>query len=64
MTVPYYVNEPQSDIRAIKSWMEQWQALVRTVFNPGELPHRNHSREEQFSRIALVANPANGRATS
>ena len=51
MTVPYYVNEHTSEIRAIKSgWMvEQWQALLRAVSKPGEMPHRN------LSRIALVA---------
>ena len=43
MTVPHYVNEHQSDIRAIKSGMEQRQALVRSVSKPGEMPHRNLS---------------------
>ena len=59
MTVPYYVNEHQSDIRAIKSgWyaMENNGKLSSGPFSkPGEMPHRNHSGEEQFSRIALVA---------
>ena len=58
MTIPYYVNEHTSEIRAIKSGGrdgEQWQALVRSVSKPGEMPHRNHSGEEQFSSIALVA---------
>ena len=58
MTIPYYVNEHTSEIRAIKpGWYghgEQRQALVRAVFKPGEMHHRNHSGEEQFSSIALV----------
>ena len=53
MTVPYYVNEHQSDIRAIKpGWygMENnGKSLVRAVFKPGEVPHR------YLSRVALVA---------
>ena len=49
MTVPYYVNEHTSEIRAIKSGWSKWQALLRSVSKPGEMPHRN------LSRIALVA---------
>ena len=58
MTIPYYVNEHTSDIRAIKpGWYgggEQRQALVRSVSKPGEMPHRDHSGERQFSSIAVV----------
>jgi len=42
---------------------EQRQALVRTVSKPGEMPHRNHSAEEQFSSIALAADPHKGLIT-
>ena len=61
MTIPHYVNEHQSDIRAIKTgWygMENNGKLsLRAVFKPGEMPHRNHSaeNEKQFSSIALAA---------
>ena len=51
MTVPYNVNEHQSDIGAIKpGWygMEN-KSLIRAVLKPGEMPQRN------LSRIALVA---------
>ena len=58
MTIPHYVNEDQSDIRAIKpGWyaMESNGKLSSGPFpRPGEMPHRNHSAEEQFSSIALV----------
>ena len=58
MTIPYYVNEHTSDIRAIKpGWygMESGrQALVRAVSKRGEMPHWDHSREGQVSSIALV----------
>ena len=52
MTVPYFVNEHQSDIRAIKPG---WYGMETTeISHPGrfesvEMPHRN------LSRIALVA---------
>jgi hypothetical protein len=53
MTVPYYVNEHQSDIRAIKpGWygMENNGNLSSGPFlSQGEMPQRN------LSRIALVA---------
>jgi hypothetical protein len=49
MTVPYYVNEHQSDIRAIKPGWYGMENNGNPVFKPGELPHRN------LSRIALVA---------
>jgi len=52
MTVPYYVNEHQSDIKAIKpGWygMENNGNLSSSVLKPGEMPQRN------LSRIALVA---------
>jgi hypothetical protein len=52
MTVPYFVNEHQSDIRAIKPVVwdgEQRKSLIRAVFESVEMPHRN------LSRIALVA---------
>ena len=48
MTVPYYVNEYQSDIRAIKPG---WYGMESNgkLSNQGKCPHRN------LSRIALVA---------
>ena len=59
MTVPYYVNEHQSDIRAIKPG---WYAVERNgKLSSGPFPSqeecltRNHSAEEQFSCIALAA---------
>ena len=59
MTVPYYVNEHQSDIRAIKpGWygMESNGKLSSGPFsNQGKCLTRNHSGEEQFSSIALAA---------
>ena len=59
MTVPHHVNEHQSDIRAIKpGWyrMESNGKLSsRAVSKPGEMPHRNHSAEKQFSSITLAA---------
>jgi hypothetical protein len=55
MTVPHYINEHQSDIRAIKpGWYgggEQRQALVRPVSKSREMPHWDHSGERQFSSI-------------
>ena len=58
MTVPHYVNEYTSEIRAIKpGWygMESNGKLcVGAVFKPGGMPHRNNYGEEQFSSIALV----------
>ena len=59
MTVPHYVNEYTSEIRAIKpGWygMESNGKLSSGPFsNQGEWPHRNHSGEEQSSSIALAA---------
>ena len=49
MTVPYYVNEHQSEIRALKSGWSNGKLSSGSVSKPGEMPHRN------FSRIALVA---------
>ena len=58
MTIPHYVNEHTSEYSGDQAWVvwdgEQRQALVRAVFKPGGMPHRNHSGEEQFSSIALV----------
>ena len=58
MTVPHYVNEYHIGNSGDQAWVvwngEQRQDLVRAVFKPGGMPHRNHSGEEQFSSIALV----------
>jgi hypothetical protein len=58
MTIPHYINEDQSDIRAIKpGWygLESNGKLSSGLSKPGKMPHRNHSAEEQFSSIALAA---------
>ena len=58
MTIPYYVNEHTSDIRAIKpGWygVESNGKLSSGPYpNRGEMPHRDHSGERQFSSIAVV----------
>jgi hypothetical protein len=56
MTVPHYVNEHTSDIRAIKpGWygMESSGKLSCAGSKRGEMPHWDHSREGQVSSIAL-----------
>jgi hypothetical protein len=58
MTIPHYINEDQSDIRAIKpGWygLESNGKLSSGPFPNQEKSHRNHSAEEQFSSIALAA---------
>jgi hypothetical protein len=59
MTVPYYINESQSDIRRIKPG---WYAVESNgKLSSGPFSHqeecltRIHSGEEQFSSIALAA---------
>jgi hypothetical protein len=56
MTVPHYINEHQSDIRAIKpGWygVENNGKLSSGPY-PRGMPHRNHAGERQFSSIAVV----------
>ena len=58
MTVPYYVNEDQSDIRASNLGGMRWSATASS--RPGRFQARrnaslNYSAEEQFSCIALAA---------
>ena len=56
MTVPYNVNEHQSDIGAIKpGWygMEN-KSLIRAVLKPGDMPHRTLGASPS-AVIALVA---------
>jgi hypothetical protein len=47
MTVPYFINEHQSDMGGM-GWRTT-EILIRAVFESVEMPHRN------LSRIALVA---------
>ena len=57
MTGPHYVNEHQSDIRAIKpGWygIESNGKLSSGPFsNQGEMHHRNCSGQERVSSIAV-----------
>ena len=81
MTVPYYVNEHQSDVRAIKPG---WYGLERNgklssgpflnqgkcltgISRDGASPWWQPLQKDlppSGSRVALAADPANGRATS
>ena len=49
MTVPYYVNEPQSDIRAIKSGWSNGK------LSSGPFSTQGNCLTGNLSRIALVA---------
>ena len=51
MTVPYYINEHQSDIRAIKPGWYGVENNGKPVSKSREMPHWDHSGERQFSSI-------------
>ena len=58
MTVPYYVNEPQSDIRAIKSGGMGWRATVSS--RPDRFQTRGTASPESLTRGAIFAHRPGG----